>query len=117
MFAILATYLWPVTVQYTGKEAAINKCNIQEKRKTAPNDKVLFYVNLEDNYVKIDRCGQLGTWGCFDCKIDKKLKNEKYTGYVWIKQNSEAGVKDLNCQGGRKLQLDPCIRIFVYCGT
>ena len=28
------------------------------------------------------------------------------------KQNCKAGVKDLNCQGGKKLLLDPCIRIF-----
>ena len=29
-----------------------------------------------------------------------------------VKQNCETGVKDLNCQGGTKLWLDPCIRIF-----
>ena len=29
-----------------------------------------------------------------------------------VKQNCEAGGKDLNCQGGKKLWLDPCMRIF-----
>ena len=99
----------------TGKEATINKCNPQqEKQKIALNDKVLCNMNLEDNHEKIDRQGQLskGGGGDFDCEIDKQLKNEKYTISVCVKQNCEAGGKDLNCQGGKKLWLDPCMRIF-----
>ena len=48
----------------------------------------------------------------FDCEIDKQLKNEKYTRSVCVKQTCEAGGKDLNCQGVKKLWLDPCMRIF-----
>ena len=97
----------------TRKEAAINKCNPQqEKQKIALNDKVLCNMNLEDNHEKIDRQGQLTKGGDFDCEIDKQLKNEKYTRSVCVKQNCEAGGKDLNCQGEKKLWLDPCMRIF-----
>ena len=47
-------------VLYTGKEAAVDKCNTQqEKLSTVPNDKVLCFMDLEDNHVKIDRQGQL----------------------------------------------------------
>ena len=55
----------------------------------------------------IDRRGQLSKGGDFDCEIDKQLINEKYTRSL-----CEAGGKDLNCQGGKKLWLDPCMRIF-----
>ena len=69
-------------------------------------------MNLEDNHVKIDRRGQLSKGENFDCKIDKQLKSIEYTRSVCVKQNFETGVKDLNCQGGTKLWLDPCMRIF-----
>ena len=97
----------------TGKEAAINKRNPQqEKRKIALNDKVFWNMNLENNHIKIDRRGQLSKGGDFDCEIGEQIKNEKYTRSVCVKQNYETGVKDLNCQGGTKLWLDPCMRIF-----
>ena len=31
---------------------------------------------------------------------------------MYVKQNCETGLKDLNCQGGTKRWLDPCMRIF-----
>ena len=69
-------------------------------------------INLKDNHVKTISQGQLSKAEDFDCEIDKQLKNKKNTRSVCVKQNCKAGVKDLNCQGGKKLLLDPCIRIF-----
>ena len=97
----------------TGKDAAIYKCNPkQEKRKTALDEKVFWNMNLEDKHVKIDRRGQLSKGGDFGCEIDKQLKNKKCTRPVCVKRNCKTGVKDLNRQGGTKLWLDPCMRIF-----
>ena len=90
-------------VLYIRKETAINTCNAQQaKLKTAPNYKVLCNMNLEDNYVKIDRGGQLSKGRNFDCEIDKQTKNETYARAVCVKQNCEAGVKDLSSQCGEK---------------
>ena len=100
-------------VLYTGKKVAINKCNTQqEKLSKVPNDKVLGYMDREDNHVKIDRQGQPSKEEDFDWEIDKQLKNKKYPRSMFVKQNCETEVKDLNCQGGTKLWLDPCMKIF-----
>ena len=100
-------------VLYTGKEATVNKCNTQqEKLSTVKYDKVLCYMDLEDIHVKIDRQGQLSKGEDFVCEIDKQLKKEKYPKSMCVKQNCKAGVKELNCQGGKKLWLDPCMKIF-----
>ena len=69
-------------------------------------------INLKDNHIKTISQGQLSKAEDFDCEIDKQFKNKKkHTKPVCVKQNCKAGVKDLNCQGEKKLLLDPCMRI------